>query len=358
MAIFDALRRDLWTVAIMAPSAAAGAGLAVLLGLPAPYLTGPAIIVTILSQTGLIGAPPVWLRNLCFVLIGIGMGSGITPEALRAAAQWPVPLVALAVALVVLTFSGAAALERFFRFDRPAARLAATPGHLSFVIAFAEDLRSDVARVSVVQALRVLYLTLLVPFAVQWATGADLSFVAADGAPMTARSLAVLTVLSLAIGALFLRLNVPAALLLAGLAVSGVTHGLGWIEGAMPAVIANPTFAIMGALIGSRFVGITPHQILSASAASLVLTGLALATTFGAVEIVHGVTGLPRLDLLIAFAPGGLETMAALSLMLDTDPAFVAIHHLARLIFLSFLVPLILPRPSRPEPTPRPRNPD
>jgi hypothetical protein len=45
---------------------------------------------------------------------------------------------------------------------------------------------------------------------------------------------------------------------------------------------------------------------------------------------------------MIAFAPGGLETMAALSIMLGADPAFTALHHVYRLLFLTFLVPAFI----------------
>jgi len=51
---------------------------------------------------------------------------------------------------------------------------------------------------------------------------------------------------------------------------------------------------------------------------------------------------LPLMQLLIAFAPGGVETMAAMSVLLDADPAFVAAHHVLRLFVLTALVPIVL----------------
>ena len=43
------------------------------------------------------------------------------------------------------------------------ARLAAAPGHLSYVLSLSTETRADIALLSVVQSLRVLTLTLLVP---------------------------------------------------------------------------------------------------------------------------------------------------------------------------------------------------
>jgi uncharacterized membrane protein AbrB (regulator of aidB expression) len=46
----------------------------------------------------------------------------------------------------------------------------------------------------------------------------------------------------------------------------------------------------------------------------------------------------------VAFAPGGVEAMAAMALSMDYDPAFVATHHVFRLLFLMALLPLLLGR--------------
>ena len=50
------------------------------LGFPAPALTGPALLVTILSIAGLKTRVPDVLRNACFVVIGLSMRTGVTPE--------------------------------------------------------------------------------------------------------------------------------------------------------------------------------------------------------------------------------------------------------------------------------------
>jgi uncharacterized membrane protein AbrB (regulator of aidB expression) len=45
--------------------------------------------------------------------------------------------------------------------------------------------------------------------------------------------------------------------------------------------------------------------------------------------------------LIVAFAPGGVEAMAAIALSLGYEPTFVAAHHVFRLFLLSFLMPYI-----------------
>jgi uncharacterized membrane protein AbrB (regulator of aidB expression) len=55
-------------------------------------------------------------------------------------------------------------------------------------------------------------------------------------------------------------------------------------------------------------------------------------------------TGLP-LDLVtVAFAPGGVEAMAAVALALGLDPLFVGLHHLTRIFLLIGALPFVARR--------------
>ncbi|MCJ9753740.1 AbrB family transcriptional regulator, partial [Neorhizobium sp. BETTINA12A] len=58
-------------------------------------------------------------------------------------------------------------------------------------------------------------------------------------------------------------------------------------------------------------------------------------------------TGVPLDAALIAFAPGGLETMSAMAVMLHADPTYVGAHHVLRLMFLSVLMPVVLGKEAR-----------
>jgi len=53
---------------------------------------------------------------------------------------------------------------------------------------------------------------------------------------------------------------------------------------------------------------------------------------------------MPVAHVLVAFAPGGLETMIAMGAVLGVVPGFVAACHVARLMVLTVLVPAMLGR--------------
>ena len=56
---------------------------------------------------------------------------------------------------------------------------------------------------------------------------------------------------------------------------------------------------------------------------------------------VSALTGQGFLSALLAYAPGGVAEMSLIALATDADPAFVAVHHLARIIFVVLSVPVL-----------------
>ena len=72
------LRRPLLTLAL----GALGGGAFAWLGMPAPWLTGSMVAATAAALAGLPVGLPVPLRNAAFTLLGVSMGSSVTPESI------------------------------------------------------------------------------------------------------------------------------------------------------------------------------------------------------------------------------------------------------------------------------------
>lgn len=323
---------------------ALGAAAAVALGLPMPLIVGPAVAVAAGGLAGLPLTPHPRLREAVFLLLGIGIGAGVTPEALRAAATWPAAFAALPLMLVVMMAAGRALLTRSFGFDGRSALLASTPGHLSFVFALGESLSLPADRILLVQSIRLLMLTLLVPFAATLA-GVDTSPGASDTAPMAPLELAALLVLALLLSPVLARLKVPAPLMMAGLGVSALAHAGGWATGGLHPVLNTPALIIVGALMGSRFAGVRLRDLIRYGAAGLCSTTLAAALALIGAVVLAPITGITVLHLLVALAPGGLQTMVIIGAAIGANPAFLAAMHVARLVILSGLIPLWVRRP-------------
>ena len=335
----DALRRTSATLLV----GAAGAVLFWLIGFPAAMLTGPAAAVSVATLLGVpTGIPPL-LRDAVFIVLGVQIGSTVTPEVVAVVRAWPVSLAILTVAILIVLLVGRFMLMRGFGYDRLTAFLAATPGHLSFVLALSADLAADVQRVALVQSVRVLLLTLFVPILVAlW--GIEGTAVAPDHGALSVSMLGVIFPASLALGLVFQRLRVPAALLLGAMAVSAIGHGSDMTPGTLPTWLTVAGFVCMGSLIGTRFAGLDRRGLSEAFLAGVATTVLACSVAAFGAWLAAGLLGVPAAALLLAFAPGGVEVMAAIAVETGLEPALVVAHHVFRLLVLGLVVPLFLLR--------------
>lgn len=329
--------------ALTALVGAGGALIAAMIGFPAPYLIGPALAVSLAGIAGLTLSIPKIVRNGCFIVIGISMGATVTPDILVAIKRWPLSFVMVMVTVTALLYVAAWVMQRFFHYDRTTAFLAASPGHLSYVLSLAADMRCDQRTVGISQSVRVLLLTISVPMIVtafDLGGGDSVAQVIAMDLPMLLGILAVSTV----IGMLFLRWKLPAALLLAGTLVSISTHVTSFATGGVPSWLIVPVYILLGANIGTRFCGISLLEVRTALVSGLVVTVIVSVMAAAMAGTVSYVLDIPLDAALIAFSPGGLETMAAMAVMLHADPTYVGAHHVLRLIFLSILMPFALGR--------------
>ncbi|MEO0939280.1 MAG: AbrB family transcriptional regulator [Pseudomonadota bacterium] len=323
---------------------AIGAALAHLVGLPIAVLTGPAIAVSLAGLAGLRTGFDETVRNAVFLLVGVTIGSGVDPDAGQALLRWPLAFAALAVMLWLTLVLGSRLLQRLFGLDRRSAILAAAPGHLSFVVGLSTGLNLDTTRVVVVQSVRLLALTLTVP-AIAALLGVDLSGpILPSGAPLSWLHLAALLVAGLALGTLAARIGLPAPLLIGGMLASSIGHGTGVTPGLPPPWIAAAGLVAVGTLIGTRFSGISRQALLRSLTAGLAVTALCVLLALAFAIPVANLLGFEVTHVLIAFAPGGLETMIAMGVVLGADPGFVAAAHVARLLILTLILPAFVGR--------------
>lgn len=337
------LENDLRIPALTLLIGAVGAAIAWFFSFPAPYLIGPALTLTVAGFAGVRLVIPVWLRNVCFVIVGITMGTSVTPDVVRAAKAWPASFLLFIPAVTLIFYAAYHVLHRNFGYDRKTAMLAASPGHLSFIVSLGAETRSDIVSISIIQSVRVLALTLMVPVIVEVFDLVSVAVVAPVG-DMSLVILAAEIVCAALLGILFLRLRFPAALLLGGVAVSVSTHVSGVVVGGVPAWMSTPTYVVLGCLIGSRFSGVSVMAMRTAFVAGAVVTVI-VTVLAGAISVgVSHMTGVPLNAVLIAFAPGGLETMAAMAVMMHVDATYVGAHHVMRLLFLSVFMPYVIRR--------------
>ncbi|MEX3315267.1 AbrB family transcriptional regulator [Sulfitobacter sp. PS-8MA] len=330
----------------------AGALLFWWLNAPVYMLLGPVIAVSIVSLAGLRTGVDARLRDACFIVLGLAVGAGFNHDAVNAMVRWPLAFVFMTGVIWGIMVVCRGMLARFFGFDARSALLAAAPGHLSFVMAVASEGGSDVARISITQSVRLLALTIVVPFAALL-MGVDMTGqITPAGAGVGPLAIVALVAAAVLVGLLFKRLSIPAPLLMGAMVVSAIAHLTRLETGVLPQWLTIFAYLVLGSLIGSRFSGMTLARLKSGLGAGLAITGVAVGLAgLGAVPVAWAL-GMPLGHVLVAFAPGGLETMIALGAVLAVVPGFVAACHIMRLVVLSVLLPAMLARVARREKRP------
>lgn len=312
-----------------------------LISFPVYPITGSALLVSIVALAGVRCAIASPVRDLALLIIGISIGTGVDAQVTAALAKWPVAFAVLTVMVIGILLVCRYLLIRFYGFTPRSATLAAAPGHLSFVISLGSALDIDVTPVAIVQAVRVLALTLSVPMVAVF-YGVDIGTnILPTGAHMAPLHFVVLFIVSLLLSYIFNRLGIPAAFLIAAMLTSSIGQLSGLTPGTLPAILVIPCLIVVGVLIGVRFSGISIAQLLSNISAGLVTTAVTIIIACLVAIPVAVFLQMPTAHVLIAFSPGGLETMVAMGAALGANAGFVAACHVGRLFLLTLVVPVL-----------------
>lgn len=329
-------RRTIVTLLI----SAAGGGIAAFAGLPAGWLMGGALAVAIAALSGVKVMLPNWLRDLTFIATGLSMGASVARDSVAMMIQWPVTLAGLIVELILIIAITGYVLRKFFGLDRGTAYLSSFPGHLSFVMSIAAAGVGDSRQIVIIQVIRILLLTICVPIG---ALFLPIGHYAGPAGPPPMELLTLLPVaIACAIGGFILtKLRAPAGYVLGAMAVSIAAKFAGWFDGAMPPLLLTITFILVGAMIGSRFNGISRQEFMRAAAGGFVGTGITVAITTTVVFAISPLVQMSFGQIWLGLSPGGLEGMGALGIALGFDTAFIAAHHVSRLLLLTVAIPVV-----------------
>lgn len=321
---------------------AAVGGLALgLPGFPAGWLSGAILLTTVaaLARRPLLFPRP--LANCVFVVLGISLGGAVTPDTLSRMATWPLSVAALVVSMTVVTLSVAFYLRKVHAWDPLSALFAAAPGALSQALLLASDTGADVRSVAVVQSVRVFALAVALPlvFVSLGMTGLPPPVLAGPPIGEALGQFVLLVTLPTAVAVLAYRLRLPGGLIVGAMTVSGILHGAGLVKVNFPAPVTIAAFVLLGALIGTRFFGTQIAELKRLAGAAL--GALIVSAGVGAVLalLTAWLLTLPSGDVIIAYAPGGLEAMIILAFALHLDPVYVGAHHLVRFFYVSVMMP-------------------
>lgn len=321
----------------------AGTGVFTLLGLPLPWMLGALTACLVGSLFALPIAAPLLVRPPMAMIVGVLLGAGFTPQMVDNAAQWIPSLVGL-VGFIIL--AGAACfvyLHRIGGLDIPTAYFAGMPGGLFEMVMMGTAHGGDSRAIALIQSSRILIIVMTLPLVLYAATGEMVGNLSRPGGSIADADWSVLAwiagtgLVGIAVGR---AIRLPAADLLGPMVASAAVHLAGITEFQPPNELVAMAQVVLGTQLGCRFVGARPRQIARILRLSLGSTAILVALSVAFSLVLSRLAGLPLLDLLLAYAPGGLTETSLIALVLHVEVAFVATHHVLRVFLVMTNAPI------------------
>jgi len=312
-----------------------------MLGMPLPWMLGALFATMAASVANAPVRAPARARPAVVAVIGVLLGSHFTPDVLGQAAAWSGSIAILFVYAVIVALIVVPFYRYVGRLDWRTAYFAGMPGGLAEMIELGEASGAKPAPIILAHSLRIVVTIVLIAFWFRIVEGHAVGALpASSSAPLTLID-AGMMLGSAVVGALLgRRLRFPAPTFLGPLLISALLHLTGVTESMPPALLVSAAQVILGTVLGCRFLGIALKTLGPAAALSIGATLLTLTLALGAGWVMQHLVGISIDQALLALAPGGLTEMGLIALAIQADVAFVALHHVARILFVIILAPV------------------
>ena len=155
-------------------------------------------------------------------------------------------------------------------------------------------------------------------------------------------NLILLIIASLFFIFVFDKIRIPAALLSGTLFASGLLQITDIASYKLPDETVNFCLLILGSSVGCRFAEKTVKEIANNSLHSIVATTILVVLGLFEDYVATFFVETNILTLILSFSPGGIYEVAVIAIAFNLDPDFVAFHHIIRLLFILFTVPVFL----------------
>ena len=312
------------------------------LDLPLPFMLGPMFgcLVAALAGARLQGLG--WLATAMRIVLGIAVGTAITPELLDRMPQMAYSIALVPPFILIIGLIGYPWFRKVCGFDHATSYYSAMPGGLQDMLIFGEEAGGNVRTLSLIHATRVLVIVTSAPFLLQSMWGVPLvAFPGVSAADIPLLEMAIMAVAGTA-GWLGARaIGLFGAPIIGPLAATALVSLSGFIEHRPPGEMLLAAQFILGLGVGAEYVGVTLRElkrdVLSGIGYCALLAGISLVFA----EIVIGIGAAPPMEAFLAFAPGGQSEMAILAIVAGADLAYVVTHHLVRLVVVIIGAPIV-----------------
>ena len=313
------------------------------LNIPLAWMIGPMIATSLITLKGVQVMMPKLALSSILIILGLHIGNYIDQNLINQMVNWIWTTIIMFFYIIVSILIVSKYLQKFSDYKEKTSIFSAAPGALGPLMILAEYEKSDLSQVATAHLIRLIIIITLFPFIIVSLYPADaIELEKFDYMSQNHWELILLILVSLVFIFFFDKAKVPAALLSGTLVASGILQIFDIASYKLPDASINFCLLILGASVGCRFANKTFKEVANNSFHGLVATILLVLLGLIAAYIATFFVDNNFLSLILSFCPGGIYEVAVIAIAFDLEPDFVAFHHIIRLLFILFVVPVIL----------------
>ena len=310
---------------------------------PLAWMLGPMIITSVAALAGLKIKIPKLVLSLILIILGLHIGNYIDQNLFNQMINWIWTSVIMLVYIIVCILIVSKYLQKYSGYEKKASIFSAAPGALGPLIILAENEKANLSQVATSHLIRLTIIITIIPFVIINNTITETLMVNNfNYMAQNHLNLLILIIASLIFILIFDKIKIPAALLSGTLFASGLLQITEIATYKLPNASINFCLLILGASVGCKFAEKTVKEIANNSLHSLVATTILIILGLVAAYVATFFVDTNILTLILSFSPGGIYEIAVIAIAFDLEPDFVAFHHIIRLLFILFAVPIIL----------------
>ena len=311
--------------------------------IPLAWMIGPMIVVSIAALKGVKIIMPKLALSGTLIILGLHIGHYIDQNLINQMINWAWTSIIMFFYILVSIVIVSKYLQKFANYKNKTSIFSAAPGALAPLMILAEYEKSDLSQVATSHLIRLIIIITLFPFIIINLIPTEaLEIEKFDYLGQNHFELLILIIASIIIIVIFDKIKVPAALLSGTLVASGILQITEVASYKLPNESINFCLLILGASVGCRFIDKSIKEVAKNTIHSFVATILLVILGLLAAYIATFFVDNNFLTLVLSFCPGGIYEVAVIAIAFDLDPSFVSFHHIIRLLFILFTVPIFL----------------
>ena len=310
---------------------------------PLAWMLGPMIAISIAALMGLKVAMPKLALSGILIILGLYIGTYIDQNLINQMVNWISTTIIMFFYILVSIIIVSKYLQKFSGYNEKTSIFSAAPGALGPLLILAEHENSDLSQVATAHLIRLIIIITIFPFIiVNYSNSDPIVLEEFNYIDQNHFNLIILIIGSIILILLFDKIKVPAALLSGTLMASGILQVSDIATYKLPEFSINFCLLILGASVGCRFAEKTIKEVANNTFHSFVATSLLVLLGLIAAYVATFFVDNNFLTLVLSFCPGGIYEVAVIAIAFELEPDFVSFHHIIRLLFILFTIPLIL----------------